>query len=150
MTNPVKEFIGSIVQDQMFKADKGKTRPDLLQIGFARALRIVQATTDYGAEKYEAHSWRDVPNARERYQAAAERHRQQRHMYNFGKNGDTVMLRDHESGLPHIAHEIFCLLAMMELHLQENAEEAEEYCNFKQPPTAHKVNPSAEDVGSGE
>ena len=75
-------------QNQQFKADGGKPRPDLLQIGMARALRMVQATMEYGAIKYEAHSWRNVDNGIERYLAAAERHRQEEELWSWSSNGN--------------------------------------------------------------
>ena len=55
------------MSNQQFKADGGKPRPDLLQVGMARALRMVQATMEYGAIKYEAHSWRNVDDGIARY-----------------------------------------------------------------------------------
>lgn len=124
---------------QLYKADGGKTRPALISIGFQRALRIVQATTDYGALKYEAHSWRKVPNAKERYLEAAERHRQERLLAQTGSEFNSLASIDKESGLPHIAHEIFCLLAIMELELAEHPElSLEDICTFNLPPTDHK------------
>lgn len=126
-------------EEQRFKADGGKTRPALLQIGMQRALRIVQATTDYGAIKYEAHSWRGVPNGKERYLEAAERHRQERLLAQVDAKFSCLGNLDAESGLPHIAHEIFCLLAIMELELQEREDlNLEDICEFKQPPLDHK------------
>lgn len=124
---------------QRYKADAGKTRPALISIGFQRALRIVQATTDYGALKYEAHSWRNVPGAKGRYLEAAERHRQDRLLEQTDERFNCLSTLDRESGLPHIAHEIFCLLAIMELELAEHPEyDLEEICRFNAPPTSHK------------
>lgn len=124
---------------QRYKADAGKTRPALISIGFQRALRIVQATTDYGALKYEAHSWRNVPGAKGRYLEAAERHRQDRLLVQTDEEFDCLSTLDIESGLPHIAHEVFCLLAIMELELAEHPEyDLEDICRFNAPPTSHK------------
>ena len=129
----------SASESQRYKADAGKTQPDLLQIGMQRAFRIVQATTDYGAQKYEAHSWRNVPNAKERYLKAAERHRQDRLLAQTDTNFNCLANLDIESGLPHIAHEVFCLLAIMELELAEHPEYyLEDICKFNEPPTDHK------------
>ena len=133
--------------DQEFKADAGKTDPSLLEQGFPRALRLVQATLDYGAKKYEAHSWRQVPNALARYNVAARRHRQARDMDSHPREGFHAVLEscDHESGLPHIAHEIFNLLAMIELDLaaHEDQSAADATLNriisqAKEPPVSHK------------
>lgn len=94
--------------DQEFKADGGKSNPLLLEQGFPFALERVNATLDYGAIKYEAHSWRNVPNGIERYDAAARRHRRAR---------DKGEVRDDESYLDHRAHEIVCLLMAYELEV---------------------------------
>lgn len=94
--------------DQEFKADGGKSNPLLLEQGFPFALERVNATLDYGAIKYEAHSWRNVPNGIERYDAAARRHRRAR---------DKGEKNDHESYLNHRAHEIVCLLMAYELEI---------------------------------
>lgn len=118
--------------NQQFKADGGKTKPDLIELGFPRALRLVQATTDYGSEKYEEHSWRSVDDGFARYQRAYARHRQDRIL------DGNFMSRDKESNLPHVAHELFNLMAMMELYLQENDLNVEQFLDYNPPPTAHK------------
>ena len=124
---------------QRFKADAGKTNPALVQVGFQRAFRLIQATTDYGAIKYEAHSWRKVPDAFRRYQEAAERHRQARLLLQKDERGIGFFAKDEESNLPHIAHELFCLLAMVELFLEgEPYTDLEKLCQFNTPPTAHR------------
>lgn len=134
---PMRNHGGTL--DQRFKADGGKTRPALLQIGMQRALRLVQATTDYGAIKYEAHSWRNVPDAAARYLEAAERHRQARLLKQKDERPQILGPKDDESGIPHIAHEIFCLLALVELALDaEPYTDLEKLCRFNQPPTSHK------------
>ena len=138
---------GTYSNSQEFKADGGKTRPTLVSIGFAKALRVVQATTDYGAYKYEAHSWKKVPEGIERYTEAAARHRQEREIY-MGHFPDamydnlTVLAADEESGIPHIAHEIFCLLAVLELALSEPNVDYRAYTHFNPPPLDHKVKPT--------
>lgn len=127
------------MSDQKFKADAGKAHPTLIQIGFAKAIRLVQATMEYGAQKYEAHSWRNVPNASTRYFDAAERHRQARMLHlNMGYESH-LFPRDEESGLPHIAHEVFNLMALMELECG-SLSTLESLCKFAPPPTAHKDN----------
>lgn len=127
------------MNEQRFKADAGKPRPELLQVGMARALRVVQATMEYGAEKYEAHSWRRVPNAAQRYFAAAERHRQERLLLHKDEKVFVLDNKDQESNLPHIAHEIFNLLALLELALDaEPYTDLRALCRYNQPPTEHK------------
>lgn len=133
------------MNDQLYKADAGKTKPDLIALGFARALRVVQATTDYGSIKYEEHSWRTVPNAIPRYFRAAERHHQERMMIGQGQFIPVLEGADAESGICHIAHEVFNLLALMELSIDEmigqrsQEEVIEILCAYKQPPTGHKL-----------
>jgi Domain of unknown function (DUF5664) len=132
---------GNGMSDQKFKADAGKAKPDLLFMGFARSLRLVQATLEYGAQKYEEHSWRQVPNGEDRYFRAGERHHQERLIGAAGQFTPTIEFCDHESGLPHIAHEVFNLLCLMELALQNSNDPdalLKQLCQFNPPPTAHK------------
>jgi len=135
------------MHDQKFKADAGKAMPDLLEMGFPRALRLVQATLEYGAQKYEAHSWRKVPDAMARYNRAGRRHRQDRDLVARPEDKFYAVLEacDNESGIPHIAHEIFNLLCMIELDIQEYEQGGGDVTSlmakltaFKPPPTAHK------------
>jgi len=135
------------MQEQKFKADAGKPDHSLLELGFPNALAFVQATLDYGAKKYEAHSWRKVPNALARYDAAARRHRKDRdravsaelHSLSGVCNAPlNIMARDTESGLPHIAHELFNLMAVIELWLERNPIDVQRMLKYNEPPTEHK------------
>lgn len=129
------------MNDQLFKADAGKPMPDLLTLGMQRALRLVQATMEYGAQKYEEHSWRDVPNAEARYFRACARHNQERMMCMNGQGNARPILEgaDSESGLPHIAHEVFNLLALMELQIAEMPYDVyQRMLKFNPPPLDHK------------
>lgn len=112
---------------QNLKADGGKTNPLLLEKGMTLALMCVNRTLDYGAIKYEAHSWMRVPDAIQRYDAAARRHRQLR---------DTGQTHDDESGLPHLAHEIVCNLMVLELTIKQG--QGVDWFSFNEPPTDHK------------
>lgn len=131
------------MSNQQFKADAGKTKPDLIEEGFPLALRGLQATTDYGSEKYEEHSWRKVDDAFNRYKRAGARHRQERIL------SRDFMSKDDESGLPHVYHELFNLMAQIELYFQNN-KTIDPYKTFvyKSPPTSHKTpsNPTVSDV----
>lgn len=133
------------MEDQKFKADAGKAKPDLIELGFPRALRLVQATLEYGSIKYEEHSWRDVPNGMARYNRAGRRHRQARDMVADPTQDFFAVLEacDEESGLPHIAHEIFNLLCMIELEFQEHLDREglmrTLLGNMKEPPLDHKA-----------
>ena len=77
------------------KFDKDKQRPDLLLAGCPAAIADMVAVLTSGAVKYSAHSWRNVPDAQERYRAAM-----LRHVLAFCSGEDT----DTESGHPHLAH----------------------------------------------
>ena len=127
------------MNDQKFKADAGKEDPTLFDEGFPIARRFMQATLDYGAVKYEAHSWRKVPDAFNRYAKAGGRHRQKRMIAQMRNPYHGFMSVDDESGLPHVAHELFNLMAQIELYVQQNpGVDFLSMLEFKQPPTAHK------------
>jgi hypothetical protein len=75
------------------KYDAGKNRLDLLPW---ESLEEVGKVLTYGIEKYHlANSWKDVPDAINRYQAALLRH------FSAYKRGEVL---DQESGLSHVAH----------------------------------------------
>lgn len=94
---------------QNFKADAGKPNPLLLETGCPRALLAVIRVLDFGALKYEPHSWQGVEV--ERYNAAARRHRIAR---------DIGEERDPESGLFHMAHEATNLLFQLEMKCRQD------------------------------
>ena len=75
--------------------DKDKQRPDLLLVGCPVAIADMVAVLTSGAVKYSAHSWRNVPDAQERYRAAM-----LRHVLAFCSGEDTDLESDH----PHLAH----------------------------------------------
>lgn len=77
------------------KFDGGKPKMDLVFDGLPNALLALGEVLTFGAEKYEAHSWRGVPGGKERYKAALIRH-----LIAHSK-GEKL---DPESGLPHLAH----------------------------------------------
>lgn len=86
------------------KHDAGKLRWTLLPL---LALSFVVRVLMHGASKYpSADNWRRVDNAGERYLDAAFRH-----LVAFTR-GEWL---DTESGLPHLAHAIACLLFILEL-----------------------------------
>ncbi len=120
---------GFLLQDQRFKADGGKSQPTLLEKDMVHALAAIQATLDYGAQKYEARSWQGV--AGHRYDDAARRHRI---AYDRGE------LRDSESGLLHPAHQIICELFQLEMYIREELKKdpTYDYTTYNKPPQAHK------------
>ena len=101
-------------KDQTFKADGGKINPDLLFTGMPDALKAVAAVLSYGAQKYEAHSWKRVDMAR--YEAALGRHMLDR------KAGE---LYDKESGLLHLAHEACNILFLLQDYIDKASESKE-------------------------
>ena len=91
------------------KNDNGKPRPDLIFTAMARALMEVAAVAAFGAEKYDDDNWLLVDNKEKRYRDAKGRHML---MGAFEEN-------DAESGLSHLAHEAWNMLAVLELRLRE-------------------------------
>lgn len=80
------------------KDDKDKARWDL--VPFDEMTDVVDVLT-FGAVKYSPDNWKRVPEARCRYIAAAFRHLVAR------ARGEII---DPESGKPHTAHAVCCLL----------------------------------------
>lgn len=80
------------------KFDTGKPRWDLLP--WIEVEEIVKVLTN-GSTKYSDNNWKFVPNAKERYFAAAERH------ITAWRKGE---LFDDEDGLHHLSHAGCCLL----------------------------------------
>lgn len=91
------------------KLDDGKVWAGLLA-DFSLALLEVAKVCTFGAKKYSRGGWQSVPDAPERYKDA-----QYRHM--LAQRHEEL---DKDSGLPHLAHEAWNLLARIELHLREN------------------------------
>lgn len=119
--------------NQRIKADAGKSQPTLLEKDCVHALEAIQATLDYGAQKYAARSWQDVDGSR--YDDAARRHRIAH---------DRGELRDSESGLLHQAHQVICEIFQLEKNIRNELSKNPnyDYTSFKKPPTSHK-----EDLG---
>ena len=91
------------------KVDAGKIRVSLLFNDFPRALLEVAKIATFGANKYTAHGWLQVPNGIERYDDAKDRH------ILYG----AIDPIDPDSGLLHQAHEAWNCLAKLELTLRE-------------------------------
>lgn len=103
------------VPDQAFKADGGKPNWFLLMsgkgcaaalAGVVRVLSFAVRPVAEGGKGYTEHSWRQVPNARERYEAALYRH------LNKIALGELV---DDESGESHWDHVATNALFLSEL-----------------------------------
>ncbi|WWO60298.1 hypothetical protein [Xanthomonas phage SB4] len=98
------------VKNGGMKFDAGKPQPMLLIGGMPSALEGISAVLAFGAEKYEAHSWRTVPNGMERYSNAMFRH-----LFKWLRGEEL----DDESGLHHLDHAATNLLFIRELVAQE-------------------------------
>ena len=85
------------------KHDSEKTRLDLLP---PVSLELVGQVLTHGAKKYSPQNWRHVEGWRWRYTAAALRHLV---AWMRGERADA------ESGLPHLAHALCCLMFLLEL-----------------------------------
>jgi len=119
----------STSSDQKFKADAGKIRASLLFEGAPRSLLLSSAVLSYGAQKYEAHSWKGV--ATERYRDAKMRH----YLDELAGLGE----KDEESGLLHAAHELINTIFVLEQRLEKlSPKEFKELLKFNPPPTSHK------------
>jgi len=86
------------------KLDSGKCVAGVLS-DFALALQAVADVGDFGARKYTRGGWQAVPNAEERYFDAAWRHLLKARHEELDK----------DSGLPHLAHLAWNLLAVLEI-----------------------------------
>ncbi len=91
------------------KEDGGKPIAGALPQYFPRALLAVAEVATFGAKKYERGNWLHVVNGRERYFDAAMRHILQSH----------IDPTDAETGMPHMAHAAWNLLAVLELTLRQ-------------------------------
>lgn len=85
------------------KADSDKPRMDLIP---PKAEKLLAEVLSYGAQKYAPNNWKHVPDAHDRYIAAAMRH------INSHRSGEEI---DPESGLPHLAHAMCSLAFILEL-----------------------------------
>lgn len=96
------------------KLDQGKLRAGLMHEDFAHALHEVARVTTFGARKYTDHGWRSVPNGPDRYHDALHRH------LDASLCGEEF---DQDSGLSHLAHAAWNLLALIELAHDEDVRE---------------------------
>ena len=92
------------------KLDAGKPRAALVLGHFPRALQAVVDVGTYGAAKYTPNGWRDVQDGEDRYLDAALRHLLE--MF-AGESADP------ETGIAHLAHATWNLLAVAELRAKE-------------------------------
>jgi hypothetical protein len=88
------------------KDDADKPMVGLMIAGFPRALYAVAEVTTYGAQKYAPGNWVHVVNKEQRYTDALYRHLLK------AAAGERC---DPESGLPHLAHAAWNILALLEM-----------------------------------
>lgn len=91
------------------KYDQGKPRFSLIP---AETMYQVVQVLEYGAHKYSPDNWREVPDLSTRYYDAMMRHVYAHRIGEFS---------DPETGLPHLAHAICCLMFMLEA-INENGD----------------------------
>ena len=104
------------------KLDDGKNMVGLVMQGFRRALLGVSRVGTFGAKKYTKNGWKEVPDGYDRYQDAL-----YRHLLAEGL--------DEQSGLPHLYHAAWNLLAMIEL--KEAGPREVHDCNLSDAAKAH-------------
>ena len=95
------------------KLDQGKLFASLVLGDFARALEKVSGIGTFGANKYTERGWLSVPNGARRYADARMRHWLRR------MSGESY---DPDSGMLHLAHEAWNVLAELELYLRNSNE----------------------------
>lgn len=92
---------GEIPPDVGTKHDNGKPRWSLVPAG---VMRDVIAVLEFGARRYAVNNWMRIDDPGTRYYDAAMRH------IDAWRGGERV---DGDSGLPHLAHAICCLMFLM-------------------------------------
>jgi len=116
-------------EGQKYKADAGKLRAGLVFEGMPRSLLMLAAVLSYGAQKYEANSWKKVAGGR--YFDAKFRHL----LESLAGLGEF----DDESGILHEAHELCNSMFILEQKLEElSPEEFKKLLKFNKPPQDHK------------
>ena len=110
--NSVHEFdpSGKAPSESGAKLDAGKNRLGLVLCDFARALEEVGRVGTFGAQKYSPSGWIEVPSGIDRYNDAL-----YRHLIAYARDD----LRDKDSGLSHLSHACWNLLAILDLTLRK-------------------------------
>lgn len=93
------------MSEKGLKYDYGKVRPTLVIDSMREAILAVSKVGTFGAEKYDDDNWKLVKDGEKRYRDAA-----YRHLLAEGC--------DEESGLPHLAHAAWNLLALLQLRCE--------------------------------
>lgn len=108
----------SIERPVLEERKKDKVRMELVDQGFPLALlELAKVMTWANNNKgYKDHDWRNIPDAENAFKGAAARHRVK---FDAQRSFGSEMLdcTDEESGIIHLAHECFNILALLELAL---------------------------------
>lgn len=103
------------------KYDTGKNRMGLMCENFSRALWEVAKVSTFGSQKYGDDTWQDLSNPKKRYMDALCRHLFQ-HL-----QGEKI---NEESGLLHLSHCAWNILALIEFELKETHDIQNVWENF--------------------
>lgn len=103
-TDQVDEYQDDQVVEPVVGMKFDGNKPDWALLPLNATEEVVKVLT-YGAIKYAPDNWKKVPNAENRYFAAAMRHLVEH------RRGEEI---DPESGLPHLAHAICSLMFLLE------------------------------------
>lgn len=108
----------SIAKPILEERKKDKIRMELVDQGFPLALLELAKVMTWANENkgYKDHDWKNIPNAENAFKGAAARHRVK---FDAQRSFGNEMLdcTDEESGIIHLAHELFNTMALLELAL---------------------------------
>lgn len=110
---------------KVVKADQGKIDMLCFDQDFPHAQEVIAQVFNYGLQKYARGDWKHVHF--DRWDAAQRRHQRDR---------DKGVIRDHESGLLHLAHEIAGKIVMLQKYILDHP--GENFTKFNPPPQDHK------------
>ena len=115
------------------KYDSGKPMmgliPPLAEVELAKVLT-------FGAEKYGADNWRQVPDAQRRYMDAALRH------LNSVRSGNLKDTGDGGSGLSNLAHAAACIMFLLEMEMFDEVSRSRQEVESISKPTASPTTPN--------
>ena len=107
LTESKEKEMESDIKEVGLKYDDGKLRYDLIP---PEVIEELARVLTFGANKYADNSWQNLEDFKKRYYAAAMRHRIAR------QKGE---IRDPESGLLHLSHELTNVAFLLWKELQE-------------------------------
>ena len=107
------------VDNQRYHRDGGKLRWSLVPV---RAMRLVLTVFEFGARKYGARTYLQVPNARERYLESLYRHIEDVKEGVQSGGVSQLLCLDEESSMPHLAHAACDILILLDLSFTTGGE----------------------------